>query len=189
MNKYSPEIASLRNEVETVAGREMRTPADFEWLAAEIWNRMHERLSPTTLKRLWGYVSGAEAPRHYTLDVLSRFAGYDSFAAYKQVLHERREDESDIFRAEGINAADLKEGDVVEVTWLPDRRCRFRCDGNGCFTVLLSENAKLSAGDTFTAAAFLVGQPMYLDRLVHDGTEVGSYVGAFKHGVLNVVVL
>ena len=56
MNKYSPEIATLRMDIEQSVKRKIRTPYDFEFLAGVIWERLHENLSPTTLKRLWGYI-------------------------------------------------------------------------------------------------------------------------------------
>lgn len=56
MNKYSPEIATLRMDIEREVKRKIRTPYDFEFLAGVIWERLHENLSPTTLKRLCGAV-------------------------------------------------------------------------------------------------------------------------------------
>ncbi|MBR4565299.1 MAG: hypothetical protein IKO26_12685 [Paludibacteraceae bacterium] len=53
MNKYAPEIASLRLDIEQSVKRKIRTPYDFEFLSGVIWERLHENISPTTLKRLW----------------------------------------------------------------------------------------------------------------------------------------
>lgn len=52
MNKYAPEIASLRLDIEQSVKRKIRTPYDFEFLSGVIWERLHENISPTTLKRL-----------------------------------------------------------------------------------------------------------------------------------------
>ena len=76
MNKSAPEIRSLRNEIEHNVKRKMRTPADFEFLAGAVWERLHETISPTTLKRIWGYIEGVDATRWSTLGLLTRFLGY-----------------------------------------------------------------------------------------------------------------
>ena len=66
MNKYAPEIASLRLDIEQSVKRKIRTPYDFEFLSGVIWERLHENISPTTLKRLWGYIEGADTTRRTT---------------------------------------------------------------------------------------------------------------------------
>ena len=76
MNKNRPEITELRCRIESFVGRKMKTPADFDFLVDMIWERLHENISSTTLKRLWFYVDGAFNTRNSTLDLLSRFIGF-----------------------------------------------------------------------------------------------------------------
>lgn len=69
----------------------MVTSADFNYLSEKIFEKENERLSVSTLMRLWGYRSGV-TPRKVTLDILSRFVGYaDSVAFFDEV--ESRVDE------------------------------------------------------------------------------------------------
>ena len=82
MNKRAPEILCLRKDIESEVKRKIRTPYDFEFLVGVIWERMHENISPTTLKRLWGYIDGAETTRRSTLCLLSRFLGYEEFQGW-----------------------------------------------------------------------------------------------------------
>ena len=50
----------------------MRTPKDFDFLAESIFEKLHQRISPTTLKRLWGYLHDTSStPRQSTLDTLA----------------------------------------------------------------------------------------------------------------------
>ena len=187
MNKYAPEIATLRMDIEHEVKRKIRTPYDFEFLAGAIWERLHENISPTTLKRLWGYIDGADTTRRTTLCLLSHFLGFADWEAYLASLATRTDIESAAFEGEGIHINDLQPGDKIEVTWLPNRRCVFRYEGNAHFTVEEAENAKLHVGDTFDTAAFLIGQPMYLDNLCHaDQSPTAdniSYVAGSKHGL------
>lgn len=193
MNKYAPEIASLRLDIEQSVKRKIRTPYDFEFLSGVIWERLHENISPTTLKRLWGYIEGADTTRRTTLCLLAQFLGYDDWETYLAELNTRTDIESAAFEGEGVHIDDLQPGDRVEVTWLPNRRCVFRYEGDARFTVVEADHAKLQVGDTFETAAFLIGQPMYLDHLCHadqpptaDGM---SYVAGSKHGLHTVVRL
>ena len=189
MNNKTPEILSLRQDIECKLERKIRTPNDFDYLSSMIWYRLHENLSPTTLKRLWGYIDGADSARRTTLCILSRFLGYADWEEYLAALEQRTDLESNTFNADGIRAENLREGNLVEVTWLPNRRCVFRYESGVHFTVIETVNSKLCAGDTFDAACFLVGQPMYLDNLVRDDNEPISYVAGSRSGLVSVKII
>jgi hypothetical protein len=73
MNKdVSVAIRELCREVETTAGRKLVTPKDFVFLENEILDKLHEQISATTLKRLWGYLSEDVTPRVTTLNILAK---------------------------------------------------------------------------------------------------------------------
>lgn len=186
MNKHAPEILALRMDIERELKRRIRTPYDFEFLAGAIWERLHENISPTTLKRLWGYIDGADTTRRTTLCLLSRFLGFDDWEAYLASLAARTDVESETFAGEGLHIDDLLPDDLVEVTWLPNRRCVFRYLGNAHFLVTEAENAKLHVGDRFETACFILGKPMYLDHLVRNNEPPTAYVAGSKNGLLTV---
>ena len=165
MNKNAPEILALRMDVEQEVKRRICTPYDFEFLAGVVWERLHENISPTTLKRLWGYIDGADTTRRTTLCLLAQFLGFADWETYEASLANRTDIESAAFEGEGVHIDDLQKGDKVEVTWLPNRRCVFRYEGEAHFIVVEAENAKLHIGDSFDTACFLIGRPMYLDNL------------------------
>ena len=56
-------LAKLRDMVEEAIGRKMKTPKDFEFLSEQVFEKLHETVSATTLKRIWGYLSEASIPR------------------------------------------------------------------------------------------------------------------------------
>ena len=184
MNKNAPEILALRLDIERELKRRIRTPYDFEFLAGVVWERLHENISPTTLKRLWGYIDGADTTRRTTLCLLSRFLGYEDWEAYLAALATRTDVESEAFAGEGLNIDDLQAGECVEVTWLPNRRCVFRYEGDAHFVVTEAENAKLHVGDRFEAACFIIGKPRYIDRLVRGDEKPTAYVAGAKNGLL-----
>ncbi len=67
------ELHKLQQEIESRVGRKMRTPKDFQWLSDEMFRQLHETLSPSTLKRLWGYFPSVQLPHQYTTDLLTRY--------------------------------------------------------------------------------------------------------------------
>lgn len=186
MNKYSPEIFTLRSDIEKELQRRLRTPFDFDFFSGVLWERLHEHISPTTLKRLWGYIEGADVTRRSTLCLLSRFLGYADWEAYLSSLAFRTDIESEVFAGEGLSVADLQAGDCIEVTWLPNRRCVFRYSGGTGFVVTEAEHTKLHVGDRFETACFILGRPMYLDSLVRGDEPPTAYVAGTKNGLLTV---
>lgn len=82
MDYQEQNIQRLREAIEVVAGRRMQTPKDFDFLSEMIFDKTRQHISPTTLKRLWGYLSEPAAPRLSTLNLLAQFADYDSWEAF-----------------------------------------------------------------------------------------------------------
>lgn len=181
-----PEIATLLREVERKYGRKVNTSTDFESLSVVIERDINEYISASTLKRLWGYVSLKPAPRVATLDVLSRFCGYGSFADFRDKLKTLPDIPSDFFSTTCISSADLKDGEMVLIGWAPNRLVKLQYLGDDSFMVVESQNAKLQAGDVFRASQFLLGYPLYIDHIDRADGPTPSYV-AGKTGGLNRV--
>lgn len=171
--------------MQEVCGRKMRTPADFDHLAASIYARLHETVSVSTLKRLYGYVRCDSTPRRAVLDVLSRYAGYTDWAALTSHLSDPSSPSipSNPILGEAVSADALSTGDLITVRWQPDRECTFRCTGHHRFVVERSRGSKLSVGDTFAAHHFISGEPLYLENLTMQGSIPVSYVCGRTGGI------
>ncbi len=83
-NLLDLELTRLREKVEQSVGRKMKTPKDFDFLAEQIFNKLHEQLSSTTLKRVWGYLTETSVPRKSTLDILAQFVDYEDWEHFCQ---------------------------------------------------------------------------------------------------------
>lgn len=83
LHMYDFLLTRLRLEIEAEVGRQMKTPKDFEYLSALIFERQHEALSTSTLMRLWGYVKTSSLPRPTTLKVLVQFLGYQDWSSFE----------------------------------------------------------------------------------------------------------
>ena len=186
---HSPEIQCLCRDIEQHFVQQLQSPADFQLLLQQIWEKQHAVLSLSTIKRLWGYVASNGAPRLSTLNTLAQFLGFADWNAYLVSLEQRGGIESAMFTGEGIQTSELKKGDLIAVTWQPNRQCTFRYLGENQFVVVESKNAKLQKNTTFSAVRFMIGQPMYLDNiLLADGTHT-SYVAGKRHGLTSVIKL
>ena len=174
--------------MEKVSGRRMQTPQDFDFLAAKILGKTQQHLSVSTLKRLYGYVSSQGTLRRSTLDILSQYAGYQSWAAFCVRGADSLPVESNPLLAPSLSADAVCEEDHIVVTWLPDRECEFRCTGPHEFVVEKSRGSKLSVGDTFTCHLFIKGEPLYLERVVMQGAAPVNYVCGRAGGILFFVV-
>ena len=184
--QHAPEIHCLCRDLEQRIGQKLQSPADFQLLIQHIWEKQHAVLSLSTIKRLWGYVESNGAPRLSTLNTLAQFLDFADWHTYLVELEQRGGIESAMCMDEGIQTTDLQVGDLIAVAWQPNRQCIFRYLGDNQFIVVESKNAKLQQGTTFSAARFMIGQPMYLDNiLLADGTRT-SYVAGKRHGLTSV---
>lgn len=185
MQKNSPEIVELRKCIEENMKRKMRTPNDFVFLSGAVFDRVRETISPTTLKRLWGYIDGADQTRNSTLDILSRFLGYRNWDEF--VEKTGMESNSDEVLSPHIKAVDLQVGDCVKVSWMPNRRCTFRYLGEEQFIVEEAENSKLKVGNTFYCSLFILGEPLYLSRLVQGKNPPVDFVVGNRDGLCELL--
>ena len=124
MQKTSPEISELKKRIEEQLKRKVKTPNDFIFLSGAIWERTRQTMSPTTLKRLWGYVDGADETRNSTLEILSQFLGFDNWDDFLNDI--AKGNGSDPVASPHIKAEDLQVGDIVKVSWRPTAKHRRR---------------------------------------------------------------
>ena len=185
-----PEIYELRLRIETSIKRKIQTPADFDFLRGIIWERTHEQISTSTLKRLWGYVDGVDNARNSTLNVLSKALGYENWDAFILKLKSENVDNSDLVMSESMSSSDLKIGDRLMIAWQPNRVCRLKYLGDNQFEVMESQNSKLKVGDTFRCGLFILGEPVYINDLrQNNGTgEPKLFVIGNKSGLTKLRV-
>ena len=167
--------------IEESVGRKMRTTADFTFLSGAIWERVHDNLSASTLKRIWGYVEGIDSARNSSLQILSRFLGFKDWDSFLESISQ--DNDSNQVSAEHIKTEDLTVGDFVSVSWRPNRRCTFRYLGSHRFVVERAENSKLKVGDTFSCGLFILGEPLYLSDLVQSDKPPVAFVVGNKGGL------
>lgn len=175
----------LRSAVEKRINKKMATPRDFEYLAMRLLDCQKTYISSMSLKRFWGYLGkdNVTVPRQSTLNLLSQFAGYTDWKAFCASSSGNAEVQSEFILSDTIYATSIEIGAVVRLVWNPDRMVMAVYQGHDQFKVLQSENSKLSVGDTFCCGQFVSGEPLYLNRLIHEGGAPMNYVCGKEDGV------
>lgn len=156
----------------------MQTPKDFDLLREQIYVRLRQLISSSTLKRLWGYTHTESAPSRASLNVLARFMGYADYDAFCTSTGNVSDAvASNTVLSRHINvSADLKENDCLLLSWAPSRTCQVRYLGNQQFRVESSANTHLQAGDYFQCSLIVEGEPLYLANLLQPGRMASNYV-------------
>lgn len=186
--KEIPELQTLLQEVEKKYGRPLECTNDFRVLSALIEYECKEAVSVSTLKRLWGYVSQQTTPREGTLDVLSRFVGYESFEDFRLSMFGKLDDTSGYLEASFLSARDVPSGCRVSIGWAPNRLLSISKIGEQEWEIIRSCNSKLMEGDRFEAACFFKGLPLFLPYVTRNGEKLPSYIAGKQNG-LNRVAL
>ena len=181
MECNAEEIEKLKTYIESMLGRKIEHPRDFKYLEGQIECYTAMKISVSTLKRLWGYVSCDSMPSSYMLDTLAQMVG---FMGWKDFQKGSVNDDSSIrIMKRKLKVSALSYGDKVVVKWTPMRMMVAKYQGRDMFTVETSENCKLIAGDSFHCTFIIDGEPLYLTDVYHPGIQVCDYVCGKMGGV------
>lgn len=181
-NEVDALLTALRARVESSANIAATTPMQFGRLSESIRRRTGVLLSPTTLKRMWGYIDEPVTPRLSTLDVLARFCGWHDYKDF--VAGNIPEIESGNISTRSIRAGeDILTGGRVRLFWPPARMCEIEYEGDSGWVVIDSEGTRLKPGDRFLCPLIVSGEPLYIDNLVKDGNRGGIYVCGRRSGI------
>ena len=160
-----PEVQELRLRIETKLGESLRRTV-YKRLSLAIYDSTKINISESTLQRIWGYVSSSEKVNEETLDILSKYIGYDSWQSFKKEVMDSDENDSNILNQDhSVSTSELQIGDILQLGWQPNRYCEIRYCGENKFEVTHSENAKLQVGDTFKCGLFIKGELLSLDEV------------------------
>lgn len=179
-------IETLLRQLEEMTGMSVNTPKDFSRLRNVIYNRTGQFISTTTLKRIWGYIDNPLETRKTTLSILANCLGYndwDHYCKHKENIGEVDPSTPILGRRLSV-LKDLKNGDLLKLTWHPERKCIAEYTGNGNFKVVESEKTRLKPGDTFSCYFIISGYPLYLSELKQDHKDpIGYICGRGEGGV------
>ena len=187
VSSQQPEIILLREAVADEFGRKLIIHNDFLQLADDIFNRLKEHVSETTLERVWNYSTrGYSSVSIRTLNVLSQYCGYNDWHEFCEKLNHPDNRESDFFDEEIIESKNLQPGERLKIGWLPDRICVIRYLGENKFIAEECLNSTMKTGDTFYCCKFELHKPLFLEDF---NGEKKSYGVGLKKGLTVLQIL
>lgn len=169
-------------------GYEPTTPTGFNDLSMQIQQITGNSLSPSSLKRIWGYIPYNGTFTTTTLNILARYNGLRDWESFRKSLHDNpaSDDESGFHDKSITDTSKYRQGDRIELSWNDGKECELECVGLMRFKVLNSKNIKLKTSDTVTVHTLCIGQPVYISDICRGDLHYTAYVGAKKGGLLSI---
>lgn len=186
MNKEA--LAAIVRITNENLGYTPTTPTGFNDLSRQIRQITGDTLSPSTIKRIWGYIPYDGDFSQTTLNILARYNGFKDWESFKKSLiaNTSIDDQSGFHDQTITETSKYRPGDRIELSWNDGKVCELECVGHMRFRVLRSENIKLKTSDTVTLHTLCIGQPVYISDIIRGDMQFTAYVGAKKGGLLSI---
>ncbi|MCI1720915.1 MAG: hypothetical protein LKM37_07940 [Bacteroidales bacterium] len=185
-----------RSKMEKVFGREIRYSSDYECLAMDIEERIHEHIGVNTLKRLLGDIPASNEPRLATLDIIAQYLGFPNWDIYSMEFNKGGNSEfSKKLNVKGgtvfeLHSSELKKLQKIEIQYYPDRQLILEYLGDDTFKVHKSVNSKLAMDDTFKVSVFYKDYPLFLPSVKNkNGQERGNFTAGKISGLTYINIL
>ncbi|MDE6535079.1 MAG: hypothetical protein K2K82_03615 [Muribaculaceae bacterium] len=163
-------------------------PQQCEALSEDIMAVTGQRLGVTTLKRMMGFIKGAETPRRASLDIIAAYLGFPDFSKLSDFIgHDI--DISDFAVIDSLTSDDLERGERVRLTYDPGRVLVIEYLGESIFEVKESVGSKLMVGDKLIIAGFYVGFNLLITDIERQGRHLGAYRAAKRGGLTSVEII
>jgi len=176
--KFSPYVTDLLKQK---SNRDFRLPSDCDYLALDIESVTSEHIGVNTLKRLLGFIDDERDPRTSTLDVISRYLGFENWDVLK-TFDDRSNSSFESF-SEEIRVNDLSIGQCIQISYLPDRLIEIEYVGANRFRVRNSLNSRLREDDQVTITHIIVGYPLLVSEVIRDGKSLGAFTAGKAQGI------
>ncbi len=179
-------LQRLRKDIELHLCRSFSTPADFIFLSDRLLEDNCGYVSPTTLKRVWGYISdkGEQyVPSNFTRRALCKLIGYKDWNDYKENYSSIQSRE---YAGEFLETIHMPLNTELTLFWQPNRRIRLRHIKPSLFSVLENENSSLKIGDVAECHCFTQYAPAFF-RIFRQESLPISYVAGSATGIFYIV--
>ena len=178
----------IKKKVEAKFGRDLKYSVDCKDLSDEIEKATKQRLSRSTLERLFGMVAKDVVPHRSTLDILAEYIGYPSYQHLADELN-LPTIISDFESVEQLVAEDLEEGTQIEIRYEPDRLILMSYLGGSLFLINEIHGSKnLKKGDKLRITNFVLGYELLIADVERNGEHLGQYKAAKIGGLTSIEI-
>ena len=158
----------------------VRYPRDCEPLALHIKEVCGSGLSASTLRRLFGFVNGANEPRLYTLDIIAEYLGYKGWEQLLASLIQQDCEPEPVI--EKLYTKQVKAGQVIRLTYEPARVVEIKRKGPA-YLVVSSNEKKLLLNDVVDFRLIELHYPLTFTSVTREGKSIGRVQVATVSGV------
>lgn len=173
----------IKNKIEEKSEMKIRYSRDCEVLSEKIHQHCNTRLSPSTLRRLFGFVKGTGAVRAHTLDVVSNYVGYSTWDELIESFNETKRKEKPI---QELDLLKVKKGTKVVYTHSKNAEVQFTALSKGEFIVDAATNSLLKSGDKFKAEIMKLHHPFFVTEVLTKNKKIGRLVEGRVSGISSI---
>jgi hypothetical protein len=176
----------LKSRIEMRFGKSIRYSKDCEALAASISKHCGEKISATTLMRIFGLMKSSTKPRLYTLDLIAQYSGFENWDA--AINDNLLSDNSYFDTIDKIVVNSLKKNQIIHIRYAPDRILTLEYQGDMNFLVREAQNSKLHPGDLVQILRIECLFPLVCEHVIREGKDLGKFIGGKEGGIQNISV-
>ena len=181
-----PEV--IKKRIEHKYGKEIRYSKDCEVLAQMISIETKEKISDTTLLRLFGFTKiKIDNHRLYTLDIIAKFIG---FSCWNEAINKgnMNDDTSYIKGIDRVAFNNLEEGQVITISYSKDILLKLKFIGSFMFEVIFSEKSKLKLGDVLNILRLDLTHPLICEKVIRSGKNMGPFEGGENGAIIKIKI-
>jgi hypothetical protein len=165
--------------------QEVKYPMQCEALASAMNAVCGNKISASTLKRLWGFSKASEGePRIWTLDVIAEYVGYKSWEELQNDITGNKINKNK--RIESVDCALLKPGKRFTVMFGRAALIKVEYKGKNWFTVMEAHKISLKAGDEILMEKIQLELPILIKKMKRTGTTINGIIIGGVTGVTEI---
>lgn len=154
--------AILRRKIEIRFQQNIRYSRDCDTLSDAIYMQCKGRISPSTLKRMFGFLKWTE-PRRFTMDIIANYIGYETYdELLNEILDGKPKKEQ---RIESIECSGLRRGAKFRVRFGNIAFIEAEYTGSNKFRLLHHEKSGLITGDVLEIRKVELHVPLLVNRI------------------------
>ena len=167
-------------------GKPIRYFKDCEALALKVSKHCNEKISTTTIMRLFGLMESKSKPRLYTLDLISQYAGFESWES--SVNNNDLNEDCLGEKTNKLAINNLTINHIIQIKYSPNRLVKLKYLGSMNFEIIMVENNKLHIGDIITVLYIEHNYPFVCENVTRNGKELGKYNGGKEGYILEISI-
>ena len=156
-------------------------------VSEDVFLHTKQKISISTLKRLFGFVNGVQDPRLYTLDILAKYLGFNNWDVYLEEI--KSNCSSEFFNIERIDVESLALETKIKIAYEPNRIIELNYVGDFYFKIETTVNSKLQVGDIVKITNFVKNFPLFISEVKRNNQNLGQYRAGKSGGLSELKLL